>query len=175
MSAPLAEFFSFVVSSDVFDYGADPEPENWGGTVDFLGGTREPIWFDWIITNPPFNVAEAFAQRALSLAKTGVALLVRSGWLEGVGRYERLFRDRPPTLIAQFVERVPMVRGRWDPDASSATSYCWIVWVTGQDRPGEPVFAWIPPGQRERLTTARDRQRFAYPTPQPLFDVKETV
>jgi hypothetical protein len=39
-----------------------------------------------------------------------------------------LFRDRPPTLYAPFVERVPMVKGRWDPGASTATSYAWFVW-----------------------------------------------
>ena len=41
-------------------------------------------------------------------------MLVRTQWIEGVSHYERLFRDRPPTLYAPFVERVPMVKGRWD-------------------------------------------------------------
>jgi len=35
-------------------------------------------------------------------------MLVRTTWIEGIGRYESIFRDRPPTLYAPFVERVPM-------------------------------------------------------------------
>jgi hypothetical protein len=55
-----------------------------------------------------------------------------SGWIaKGVARYERLFSDRPPTAYAPFAERVPIVRGRWDPDASTATSYAWFVWHKG--------------------------------------------
>jgi hypothetical protein len=34
-----------------------------------------------------------------------------------------LFRDPPPSIIAQFVERMPIVKGRSDRDASTATSY----------------------------------------------------
>ena len=53
-------------------------------------------------------------------------MLVRTQWIEGVERYEKLFRDRPPAIHAPFVERVPMVKGRWDPDATTATSYAWF-------------------------------------------------
>jgi hypothetical protein len=59
-----------------------------------------------------------FTLRALALATDGVAMLVGRQWIESVGRYEKLFRDRPPLLYAPFVERVPMVKGRWDPDAA---------------------------------------------------------
>jgi hypothetical protein len=51
----------------------------------------------------------------------------RSVWAEGRDRYERLFSKKPPTMIAQFVERVPMTKGRWDPEADTATSYAWFV------------------------------------------------
>ena len=46
---------------------------------------------------PPFKVACEFTLRALDLATEGVAMLVRTQWIEGVGRYEQLFRDRPPS------------------------------------------------------------------------------
>jgi hypothetical protein len=29
-------------------------------------------------------------------------MLVRTQWIEGIGRYENLFRDRPPSLYAPF-------------------------------------------------------------------------
>ena len=64
-----------------------------------------------------------------------------------------------------------MVKGRWDPDASTATSYAWFVWRKGAS--GLPRIFWIPPGCRAALTRADDRQRFAAwtlaPADAPLF------
>ena len=140
-----------VVASDVFAYGYGLTP------LDFLNDpplSRPP----WIITNPPFVLACEFTLRALELATEGVAMLVRTQWIEGVGRYEKLFRDRSPTLFAPFVERVPMVKGRWDPDASTATAYSWFVWRKNE-APRAPF--WIPPGRRAALSKPDDRQRFA--------------
>jgi hypothetical protein len=84
---------------------------------------------DWIITNPPFRLAERFALKALSLANTGVALLVRTVFIESVGRHERLFSKFKPAFVAQFTERVAIVKGRLDPKASTATGYAWVVWL----------------------------------------------
>jgi len=165
MAAIIAEFArSPVVASDVYSYGYGTAPR------DFLHD--DPLTVaDWIITNPPFSIACEFALRALELATEGVAMLVRTQWVESVGRYETLFRDRPPALYAPFVERVPMVKGRWDPDASTATSYAWFVWRHAQS--GAPRIFWIPPSCRERLTHSDDRQRFAAwslsPAAAPLF------
>lgn len=154
MAEVLRESFGTVLASDIHDYGAGYEVR------DFLTG--EVPATDWVITNPPFHLAEEFADRALNHVVEGVALLVRSVWAEGGGRYERLFRDRPPTAIAQFCERVPMVLGRWDPNASTATGYAWFVWCFG----GEGTrFLWIPPGQRKGLTRDDDVARFVKAPP----------
>jgi hypothetical protein len=164
MAAVLLEYFSSVEASDVFPYG-------YGGERDFLGGLHvaPPPCVDWIITNPPFSTALEFADRALEIAARGVALLVRSNWLEGEARYRDLFRCRPPTLIAQFVERVPMLAGRWDPEGGTATAYSWVIWrkPTTADR---PAFVWIPPGQRKRLTFREDLERFAAVRSAPLLE-----
>jgi hypothetical protein len=68
-----------------------------------------------------YRIIRDFALRAISIARGGVALLVRSAWSEGGDRYRDLFSKHPPALIAQFAERVPMVKGRRNP-ASSATA-----------------------------------------------------
>ena len=165
MAAVITEFAcASVTASDIFQYGYGTAPH------DFVND--DPLTRpDWIITNPPFSIACEFTLRALDLANEGVAMLVRTQWIEGVGRYEKLFRDRPPTVYAPFVERVPMVKGRWDPDASTATSYAWFVWRTGAG--GSPRIFWIPPGCRVALTCPDDRQRFAAwtlaPADAPLF------
>ena len=138
MAATLAEYFAAVRSSDIHPYG-------FGEVLDFLGerSERQEGEFDWIVTNPPFRLAEEFVRRALELASVGTAMLVRTNFIEGIGRYRRLFGETPPTIVAQFAERVPILRGRVDPAASTATGYCWLVWR--RDSSHETRLAWIPP------------------------------
>lgn len=137
MARPLAEYFIRVDAADAFDYGHSP-------VRDFLTFPYEALSHDWVITNPPFRLAEEFVERALMVARHGVAILARTVFLESVGRYEGIFRDRPPTTFAQFSERVPMVKGRVDPKASTATGYAWFVWDK-QKRGFKPELAWVPP------------------------------
>ncbi|MEM7303741.1 MAG: SAM-dependent methyltransferase [Pseudomonadota bacterium] len=148
MALVLQEYSPTVIASDVFDYG-------FGEVRDFLTG-RVPA-ADWVFMNPPFNEGLAFIERACSIAKYGVAVLVRTQFKEGVERYEQLFRDCPPTFSAQFVERVPMHAGRWVMNGKTATAYCWLVWITGDWSPTREV--WIPPCRRE-LTHHDDWLRF---------------
>ncbi len=115
---------------------------------------------------PPFNAAVSFARHALAIAEKGVALLVRTQWLHTIERYE-LFRDHPPFVVAYYVERVPMHRGRWEPEGSTATDYCWVCWKRGAE-PRAPL--WIPPGQRQALTRHDDAMRFGAPVSTPLFE-----
>lgn len=69
-------------------------------------------------------------------------MIVRTSFLEGVGRYQNLFSTNPPSIVAQFSERVPMVKGRLTATGSTATSYCWLVWVKGATG---TKLVWIPP------------------------------
>ncbi len=98
-----------------------------------------------MITNPPFRLAEQFIQRGRAVASEGVAVLVRTQFVESVGRYKSLFSEFPPAVVAQYVERVPMLKGRLDKNASTATSYAWLVWYCGIGRHHTTRFVWIPP------------------------------
>ena len=98
--------------------------------------------FDWVITNPPFRLAEEFVLHSLQVAREGVAILARTVFIESVGRHERLFQKHPPTKFAQFVERVPMVKGRLDCKASTATGYGWLVWE--KQHSDQTRLVWIP-------------------------------
>lgn len=154
MAEPLKEYFREVVASDVKDYGYGDH------TVDFLQCEQLARKYDadWIITNPPFgDKMDQFILKALNMAGTGVAMLVRLQCLETVGRYEKIFRDTPPTLISFFVERVPMHKGRWEPDGDTMTAYIWLTWIKGA-KPQAPF--WIPPGCRDALTKPDDAARF---------------
>jgi hypothetical protein len=147
MVRPLNEYFSEVQASDIHDYGH-------GQVSDFLSSGRESGSVDWVITNPPFKAAEKFAIEGLRVARLGVAMLVRTVFIESVGRYERLFTQHPPAKFAQYVERVPMVKGRLDKKASTATGYGWVVWHK-QNNSIETALNWIPPS-RKRYEFAND-------------------
>lgn len=160
MASVLGEKFEAVWKSDVHDYGGLDEVGSFVGVgLDVAKGP--PQASDWIITNPPFSLGVAFAQRGVDVARVGVALLLRSQWIEGVERFHSLFSVRPPAIVAPFVERVPMVKGRWDPDGSTATSYAWFVWRSGLMRTSSTQLIWIPPGCRKALEMDGDRARFA--------------
>lgn len=158
MATPLAEEYGSVRATDIHDYG-------WSGqqaTHDFLMPFDRGPTTD-VVANPPFRLALEFIWRGLDVIPQDglVAMLVRCAFQEGQDRYEKLFQPRPPTLIAQFSERVIMAKGRlldpsrwyWDGEAkkwkkpSTATAYCWMIW-THQDAPapgGAARTVWIPP------------------------------
>lgn len=157
MAAVLEEYASVVHATDVHGYGYSgcALGSFVGEGADVAPSPALPGGVYAVITNPPFNLAAEFVRRALSEAEV-VAMLVRSAWLEGGDRFRTIFNPHPPTMIAQFCERVPMVKGRWDPGATTATSYAWVVWAhLAQTR-----FMWIPPGQRKTLTRDDDVVRF---------------
>lgn len=135
MVRPLREYFGKVLAADVHDYGVGFPQE------DYLFGFM-PALVDWTITNPPFRLAEQFIERACATSRHGVAMIVRAAFLEGQGRFERLFSVNPPSYVLQFTERVVMHKGRLAPEGSTATAYAWLVWINGED---DTRLSWIAP------------------------------
>jgi hypothetical protein len=140
MAKVLKEYFGKVGASDAYKYG-------YGTVRNYLTHPYETNAWDWVITNPPFRLAEEFVLRSLMVARKGVAILARTVFLESVGRYSAIFQRTPPTKFAQFVERVPMVKGRLDGKATTATSYAWLVWE--KNSVGPPRLVWVPPCRRK--------------------------
>lgn len=152
MAEVLGEYFRSVLATDIHGHGYSPI------LMDFLNPPERRIAVDWIITNPPFeDRVLKFILQALRLTGTGVAVFVQLRYLEGIERYQKLFSIAPPTIIAPFVERVPLVMGRLDPDASTTTAFVWLVWVKGM--PPQAPF-WIPPGCSKSLSKPDDVARF---------------
>ena len=160
MLRPLRETFGEVFGSDIKEYAGEQ-----AARCDFLIPWDCPpasASFQWVITNPPFRLAAQFIERGLDVAADGVAMLVRQAFLEGEERYLSLWSVHPPAIVAPFAERVPMFRGRLDPEGSTATAYCWLVWDKRLRRP-RPEVCWIPPcrSQLER------RGDYRGPPPEP--------
>ncbi|WP_152599435.1 SAM-dependent DNA methyltransferase [Hoeflea sp. BAL378] len=155
MLLPLSEVFGAVDFSDVHDWGIDPPIRDFTfETVETLlaDGRVQP---DWVFCNPPFNIATAFFDRARAIARMGVAFFVRSSWLSGQERFELIYRLTPPTFVVHFAERVALIEGAWDPHASSATDYVWLVWIAGM-APRPPI--WLRPGMQAKYTRAVDME-----------------
>src|SRR5580692_5481915 len=85
MAKVLKEYFAQVQCTDAYDYG-------YGTRRDFLSKPYAEGSFDWVITNPPFRLAEEFLMTALGVARHGVAILARTVFLESAGRYNAIFR-----------------------------------------------------------------------------------
>lgn len=161
MAKPLLESFGMVLASDVHQYGNHP-------LVDFPLEYRTLEHVDWTISNPPFRLAAEFIHAGLHVSRIGVAMLLRGAFLEGGDRYQTLFGPMPPSYVLQFCERIVMLEGRLikrgaiDPfaekpgtKASTATTYCWFVWLKKDTAPADTRLRWIAPCM-ERLTRPGD-------------------
>lgn len=162
MVRPLGEYFFDVIATDVHRYGADHDLFDFTLAA-MVGVDRERP--DFVITNPPFQLAEEFIAVSSHIAECGFAMLVRSAFLEGASRYRQTWSTNPPSFVLQFTERVVMLEGRLiragevdpfseqeDRRARSATSYAWLVWLQGED---DTRLRWIPPC-RARLERTSD-------------------
>lgn len=146
MSDVLAPYFSRVDCSDI----ADPEGRGWGGS-DFLMSKPPERLYDWLITNPPFRLADQFALKGLLHARN-VALLCRIAFLEGRWRHDNLFSVHPPAEVLVFSQRLTMLKGRVEERASGSVCHAWFIWRAGSTGPAS--LYWVPPrqdGSQERL------------------------
>lgn len=101
----------------------------WGTDIkngqDFLTYQMD-IPFDWIITNPPFSLAEEFIRKSIEYQKPFAMLLKSQYWHSAKRRI--LFDGYPPKLI------LPLT---WRPDftgaGNSMLDMMWCVWLGKSD------------------------------------------
>ncbi len=113
--------------------------------VDFLKATRRA---DNIVTNPPYNVAEAFVAQGLKLARKKLALLLRLAFLEGANRAETIFLKHPPSRVWVFSERITFYMKGAERGGSGTTAYAWFVW--DKDAAPGTELRWFKPGYKSR-------------------------
>ena len=123
-----------VKPTDIADYGFGDELGN------FL--EYEGSWDGDIITNPPYGLSTEFAVKALEVIKPGhkVAMFLRTLFLEGCKRYDKLFKENPPKYVYVFMNRQVSDKND-DFSKGSAVSYSWFVWEKGSKT--EPIIRWI--------------------------------
>ena len=94
--------------------------------VDFLDH-QAPT--DWIVGNPPYDAAEAHVRHALSLARVGVAFLLRLAFLASARRVP-LWQESPLALVSVLAERPSFAGGGTDSD-----DYAFFIWRKGWTYP----------------------------------------
>lgn len=107
-----------VVATDLY-------PQGYGvGNSDFLAEEPDEIEFDWIITNPPFKLAEQFILRSIEHGKPFAMLLKSQYWHSS--RRRNLFEAHRPQAV------LPLT---WRPDfhfgtkgGSPTMEVAWTVW-----------------------------------------------
>ena len=116
-------------------YGTDFKDRGFSSTkwalqygVDTLSDDYPIDKADIVIMNPPYATIEPFLIRALEIAQDKLIVLCRTQVLEGAGRYEKIFKDNPPTEVYQYVDRIQCWKGGVKPSGTSAQAYCWLVW-----------------------------------------------
>jgi len=127
--------------------------------IDFLQWDQ-PSFGGWdvnnIVTNPPFNKAQAFVEKALTIATHKVAALNRLAWIEGQQRSDWL-QTTPLARIYAFPWRLNMPPGdHTGPRKGGAVAFMWCVWEIGWT--GPPQFRWLkkPTAQPATHPPARD-------------------
>lgn len=102
---------------------------------------------DWVVGNPPFGDAEAHLRHALSIARVGVAFLLRQGFVSSKER-RPFFAEFPGAARVDLLER-PSFTGDGKTDMYD---YAFLVWLKGHQGPGKWVTAsW----ERHRVVAGR--------------------
>lgn len=131
----LEEYCYAVRTSDLIEYEGHKHE-----LIDFLNYNN--TWDGDIVCNPPYNLSLEFVEKGLSLLKPGrkLAAYLRMQWLEGINRYERIFKDNPPKVVYVFVNRQVCDKND-DFSGGSAIAYAWFVWEKGYK--GDPIIKWL--------------------------------
>ena len=102
-------------------WSSDLRPEADGYINDFLDG--DDVDTDWIITNPPFNLADEFILRAWDL-EVPFAFLLKATFAN-TKAHGMLFQKCPPTGVYPLTWRPAMAPDR---GKSPTMDFTWFVW-----------------------------------------------
>lgn len=141
LSERLKRFGHDVMSYDIVDRG-------YGEVQNFFEMLTPPTNENFaIVTNPPYKYALEFVLHALELVPVGglVCMFLKTTFLEGKQRYNRLFKITPPEKVLQFSERVLCAKNAefeyMREHGGSAVSYAWYIWRKGYK--GQTILDWI--------------------------------
>lgn len=125
------------IATDLIDRGYSSR------RLDFLTAGAMPI--DNIITNPPYKLTREFIDRALSLTRRKVAVIVPLKFLASNTRFPLFTSEWPVSRIWVMSSRPSMLPGAallaGQQAKGGAVDFCWIVFDHAHE--GEPLIGWL--------------------------------
>ena len=102
----------------------------------------EGTWHGDIITNPPYNMAQAFIEHALHVVQPGakVAMFLRLLFLEGKRR-RCFFEAHPPKRVWVSSSRISCAKNGDFNSATNAVAFAWFIWERGYE--GDTSVKWF--------------------------------
>lgn len=130
-----------VYSTDLYNRGYKYQDD----TFDFFKSERR--FNGNILSNPPFSKAEQSVSHSLELIWDGmfVIMFMRIQFLEGISRYENLFKHGCLKYVFVFSSRALTVRnGEFETYKKTAPTQCYAWFVFQKGYNGEAMLRWIP-------------------------------
>lgn len=109
---------SYVMRNDI-----DRERPNLNFAFDASDESKWIGYYDWVITNPPFNQAAQIVPIAYNRAKRGIAMLLRLSFLEPVEDRGAWLNEHPPTTLIVLPRISFTGNGKTD-----SVTCAWMVW-----------------------------------------------
>lgn len=114
----------------VFTNDIDPARDSWfqldAAACDSWAKHFVQIGADWVVTNPPFNVAPQIVPLAYEYARTGIAMLLRLSYLEPTEDRGAWLNAYPPTKLIVLPRISFTGNGKTD-----NVTVAWMVWDKG--------------------------------------------
>jgi hypothetical protein len=122
--------------SDIYTRNWDVMDEE----IDFFKTTTQ---YPYIVTNPPFKLAQEFYEKSKELCTEGLFLFLRTLFLESETRHTKIFQDKDLGLKYALIHtyRVSCHRGLTKDSYTSVLSFSWFYFERGYT--GKPVLGWI--------------------------------
>lgn len=136
---------SSLVSTDLVERGYGFAPIDFLADYDKWEEIFPDYVFQTVITNPPFNLFQEFAEKALKIAQKKVILFGKIQALEGQKR-ATFMENSPLKTVYVFKKRINPMRNGSPVDENgkpwaSTMAFAWYVWEIGYT--GDPIIKWI--------------------------------
>ena len=124
-------------------YSYDKVDRGYGEVQDYFFRETLPDDCSCVLTNPPYKYATEFVLKSLELLPVGglCCMFLKTTFLEGLNRWEKIYRNYPPLKVLQFTRRVVCAKNGEFGKFTSAVAYAWFVWRKGFK--GLPTIEWI--------------------------------